>query len=223
MPEGLRFIARECQADIPQVDFSKVWSTCKLIEAMLTQKDDPFKVEAEFDAMRPMLAYTFIFSYVWGMGGFLNDESKGNFDAFARQAFNDVPGTSIPSARSVYSYYMSYKEEKFVMWDDLIDIFHYNGELSYFDLMVPTVDTTRFGYLLKRYVEGKLAVKSMGPLVGPLVWGGRGAVAFFMSSCLLVASLLTPRPSPPFGVQSTSPCCLREAREWARASLPRIR
>lgn len=48
-------------------------------------------------------------------------------------------------------------------WDKITPSFKYEPEIPYFDLMVPTIDTTRFGYLMERMLSLNRPVLFTGP------------------------------------------------------------
>jgi len=53
----------------------------------------------------------------------------------------------LPSVGDVWSIYMDYETKRMDLWEKAVPRFNYNPELPFFDMVVPTVDTVRFGYL----------------------------------------------------------------------------
>ena len=53
-----------------------------------------------------------------------------------------------PYENEVYDYYPNYDEKSFKPWTELIKEFKYNKEQPYFNILVPTTDTTKYTYLM---------------------------------------------------------------------------
>ena len=87
----------------------------------------------------------FAFSYAWGLGGSLESLDKEKFDNMViREQFK------IPQGHTTFDYYFDMKKDKvFKQWSGKVPQFVYDKDLSYFDLIVPTTDTTKYSFLLE--------------------------------------------------------------------------
>ena len=47
-------------------------------------------------------------------------------------------------------------------WERIVPTFKYNKEIPFFEMLVPTVDTVRFGYLLEKLLQVKQSVLYTG-------------------------------------------------------------
>ena len=47
-------------------------------------------------------------------------------------------------------------------WDKIIPTFSYDPEVPYFDLLVPTIDTVRYGYLMENLLDVRYSVLFTG-------------------------------------------------------------
>lgn len=63
---------------------------CSLIQCIITQPGAMDKV-GEKSRVRCFLCQTFIFSYIWGVGGNLNEASKEKFESYVREQFEEHP------------------------------------------------------------------------------------------------------------------------------------
>ena len=45
---------------------------------------------------------------------------------------------------------MDFEMRRFDSWERIVPMFRYNKQMAFFDILVPTVDTVRFGYLLRK-------------------------------------------------------------------------
>ena len=60
--------------------------------------------------------------------------------------------TGFPFEGDVFDYWADYKEKKFSSWNELLTEYKYDKEVPYFNILVPTPDTTKF-----KYIMGKLS------------------------------------------------------------------
>lgn len=86
--DGLAFVAKKCVQTMKQVDVGKIITLCALLESLLVHsKDvDPKLEEAK---LKSTVATTFVFCYVWAVGGNLRSASWDQFDTFVRNQFDE--------------------------------------------------------------------------------------------------------------------------------------
>ena len=86
--DGLKFVNKKCTQSINQVDISKVTMLCKLLEALLFGPNGPdFGMDAT--KLNTILCTTFVFAFVWSIGGNLIEGNWDAFDTFTRNLFED--------------------------------------------------------------------------------------------------------------------------------------
>lgn len=73
-----------------QVDLSRVATVCSILVSLLCNKDKP-SIDNKMDLSKllPLICTTFLFAYVWGLGGNLIEKSMDTFDTFSRDLFGD--------------------------------------------------------------------------------------------------------------------------------------
>lgn len=74
---------------IVQVDISKVTTLCKLLEALLFPVRGGPDLEAEVSRLHILVCSTFIFCYIWAIGGNILEKYWDSFDTFVRNQFED--------------------------------------------------------------------------------------------------------------------------------------
>ena len=57
---------------------------------------------------------------------------------------------------------MDYETKRMDSWEKIIPEFMYNPEVPYFDILVPTMDTVRYGFLFEKLVSVKHPVLFTG-------------------------------------------------------------
>lgn len=74
---------------IVKVDIGKITTLCSLLDSMLTFNKD---VDTRLDEskLRTTVCTTFVFCYVWSIGGNLRSTSWDSFDTFVRNQFDEV-------------------------------------------------------------------------------------------------------------------------------------
>ena len=63
-------------------------TVCKLLEALLLGKTGP-DLNQDPVKLNPLIGTTFVFCFLWGIGGNLCDSYWDAFDTFLRQEFED--------------------------------------------------------------------------------------------------------------------------------------
>ena len=56
----------------------------------------------------------------------------------------------LPAQADLFSYYMDFDVKRFENWERILPSFKYNPEIPFFDMLVPTIDTVRFGYMMEK-------------------------------------------------------------------------
>lgn len=62
----------------------------------------------------------------------------------------------------MYSYYVDFESRRLELWEKIIPKFTYNPEVPYFDLLVPTIDTVRYGFLMEKLLDIRYSVLFTG-------------------------------------------------------------
>lgn len=142
--DGLDFQTKNCSMPIQTTPVQLATSLCNLFTSMLRDAKPDFTRDA-FDLNR-MLTNLYAFSFLWTIGGCVHSDGWDAFDSFMRNhgTFDKVRF----GAGSVYDNFFDTKSEDWRKWEDIMPAFEYDGSLPYFRLVVPTVDTVRYGFLL---------------------------------------------------------------------------
>uniref|UniRef100_A0A8D0TJA1 AAA+ ATPase domain-containing protein n=1 Tax=Sus scrofa TaxID=9823 RepID=A0A8D0TJA1_PIG len=159
--DGLNFINKKCTQAIPQVDISKVTTLCCLLESLLLGKDG-VNLAMEQAKLNTVLCQTFVFCYLWSLGGNLTENYWDSFDTFIRTQFDDNPDARLPSSGDLWSIHMDFDTKRLDPWERIIPTFKYSRDIPFFEMLVPTADTVRFGYLMEKLLAVKHSVLFTG-------------------------------------------------------------
>ncbi|XP_029289697.1 LOW QUALITY PROTEIN: dynein heavy chain 6, axonemal [Cottoperca gobio] len=159
--KGLQFVLKRCTQAIRQVDISKVTTLCSLLEALLLGKGGPH-LQMDSNHLNSILCQTFIFCYLWAVGGNLTSSHWDAFDTFVRQQFEGNNNSKLPKNVTLWSVYMNFNHKRLEPWEAIIPPFKYNSEQPFFEMLVPTTDTVRYGYLMEKLLSVRRSVLFTG-------------------------------------------------------------
>ncbi|KAK0176317.1 hypothetical protein PV328_000464 [Microctonus aethiopoides] len=155
--DGLAFFKKSCDHAISQVDISKVNMVCSLLESILIEPGAINK-NLEKSRLSVFIVQSFIFSYIWGIGGNIIDESREIFDVFVSNQFEKNPDAKLPSSGELWNLFMNVQSRRMDLWIKLMPPFTYDGHQPFFEILVPTIDTVRFGYIIEKMINVKKPV-----------------------------------------------------------------
>lgn len=159
--KGLQFVQKHCTQAIRQVDISKVTTLCSLLEALLLGRGGP-DLTMDSKHLNCLLCQTFIFCYLWAVGGNLTSSHWDAFDSFLREQFKGNINAELTHSDTLWSVYMNFKHNHLEPWEEIIPSFKYNPEQPFFEMLVPTADTVRYGYLMKNLLSVRHSVLFTG-------------------------------------------------------------
>ena len=68
----------------------------------------------------------------------------------------------LPNVGDVWGHYVDFDMRRMDAWDRIMHMFKYNKDMPFFDILVPTVDTVRFGFLLEKLLSVRHSVLFTG-------------------------------------------------------------
>ena len=71
-------------------------------------------------------------------------------------------GLQLPNVGDVWSYYMDFDTKRLDSWERIVPAFRFDKETPFFELLVPTIDTVRYGYLMEKLLEVNMSVLYTG-------------------------------------------------------------
>ncbi|KAL0028415.1 hypothetical protein WJX77_005025 [Trebouxia sp. C0004] len=150
---------------LPSVDIALVTGLATLLQSLLAP-DHGVDLAQPQDQLEPILSQLFAFAYIWGLGGSLTHESHQPFSAFVRTQL--AIQVQLPPTGSVFDFFVDVKKgpqgvvADMQQWGAVLPAFAYDKHMPYFQMLVPTVDTVRYSFLLKACLEVQKAVLFTG-------------------------------------------------------------
>ncbi|XP_055643505.1 dynein axonemal heavy chain 6 [Toxorhynchites rutilus septentrionalis] len=142
--EMVKYINKKCRWGIHQVYISKLTMMTKLM--LLLLKDTQNINLMERGDAKSYVFKLFAWCAVWSLAGNLLDESKIGFEKFLRSLFREGDVALLPEG-SLWDYRINTSAKTWENWIAIHPQFEYNPNVPYFDLLVPTLDTTKYGYV----------------------------------------------------------------------------
>jgi dynein heavy chain len=159
---GLKFIKKNCIHAIDQVDINCVVTLSKLFQSLLCDQKNKVDWSSDATKLHPLICTTFLFCYLWSLGGNLIQTSMESFETFVRDIFSETHDVKIPGSGDLYSYYVDFESRRLELWEKIIPKFMYDPEVPYFDLLVPTIDTVRYGFMMEKLLDIRYSVLFTG-------------------------------------------------------------
>ncbi|KAG6966781.1 hypothetical protein JG688_00006600 [Phytophthora aleatoria] len=144
MEKVLRFKTSEVTELIPVTTFNSVKSFCNLYNALATAENG-VDLAACGDKFAVTVEKWFLFCMTWSVMAAANEEGRKKFDFFLR----DIDSV-YPPLKTAYDFFVEPTSREFKLWDEkLPPNFRIAPNTPFHKIMVPTIDTLRYGYLLQ--------------------------------------------------------------------------
>ncbi|XP_030566728.1 dynein heavy chain 6, axonemal [Drosophila novamexicana] len=141
--KALKIERKRASYTIHQVLGSKVRLCCSLISSQLegvkwsTLADEPAK---------NLITKIFAWCVLWAIASNLKDAEKLSFEDFWGRAMAVHPNMDMPP-RTLWNYRVDLETNDWGGWNEIMPKFKFRSDISYYDMQVPTVDTTKYGYV----------------------------------------------------------------------------
>ncbi|ERE69395.1 dynein heavy chain 6, axonemal-like protein [Cricetulus griseus] len=135
----------------------------KLINKILNFKKDnchELVNPADTENYTTMVEMTFVFSMIWSVCASVDEDGRKKIDSYLRE----IEG-SFPNKDTVYEYFVSPKMRTWISFEEqLPKSWRYPPNAPFYKIMVPTVDTVRYNYLVSTLVANQNPVLLVGPV-----------------------------------------------------------
>ncbi|XP_044939242.1 dynein axonemal heavy chain 2 isoform X7 [Mustela putorius furo] len=154
----LAFKKDYCAELVAVPEYSGIISLCKLYSALATPENGVNPADSE--NYISMVEMTFVFSMIWSVCASVDEEGRKRIDSYVRE----IEG-SFPNKDTVYEYFVDPKMRNWTSFEDkLPKSWRYPPNSPFYKIMVPTVDTVRYNYLVSALVARQNPVLLVGPV-----------------------------------------------------------
>jgi len=116
-------------------------SVCRLFDAL--------KPPTEGEGAAKLVELSFFYALVWSLGATVDEEGRKTIDAYVREL-----EPSYPHKDSVFEYWVDPKKGAWAHWEErLSTAFRIAPDTPFNQILVPTTDTVRYGYLMSSLMQ----------------------------------------------------------------------
>ncbi|KAM6908086.1 dynein axonemal heavy chain 2-like [Lycodopsis pacificus] len=154
----LNFKKRHCTELTPITELNGVTSLCRLYDSLATSSNGVNTLDTK--NLGTMVELWFVFSLIWSICATVDEDGRKRVDSFIR----GMEGT-FPFKDTVYEYYVDTKNKTWASFEDKLPKgWRFNANAPFYKIMVPTVDTVRYNFLVMALVLGQYPVLLTGPV-----------------------------------------------------------
>ncbi|XP_057714813.1 dynein axonemal heavy chain 2 isoform X3 [Corythoichthys intestinalis] len=152
----LNFKKKNCKELIPITELNGIVSLCRLYDALTRKKVNI----SDAENLGRVVELWFTFSLIWSICASVNEDGRKRMDNFLRE----VDGT-FPIKDTVYEYYVSMENKAWAPFENKLPKgWRFNLNAPFYKIMVPTVDTVRYNFLVTAMVNAQYPVLLTGPV-----------------------------------------------------------
>ena len=97
---------------------------------------------------------------IWSICASVDEQSRKKMDNYIRELEGQFP-----SKDTVYEYYVDVKQKGWALWEEkLRSGWRYNAALPFYKIVVPTVDTVRYDFIVHSLISARRPVLLVGPV-----------------------------------------------------------
>ncbi|KAJ8389320.1 hypothetical protein AAFF_G00121850 [Aldrovandia affinis] len=147
-----------CKELVSITELNGVSSLCRLYDVLATPENGVMSSDTEHFGR--MVELWFFFSLIWSVCASVDEDGRKKIDNFLRE----LEGT-FPNKDTIYEYCVDPKTKSWASFEDkLCKGWRYPCNSPFYKIMVPTVDTVRYNFLVKALVCGQYPVLLVGPV-----------------------------------------------------------
>ena len=150
---GIQWQRAHCVEPVKTVPVQLAATICNFMIALKISINFDFEKTGETECFA-MIDMLYAFAYVWSVGGSIQNSAWPDFDDHVKSVFSNVSFGS----GSVFDARPDFTIKKFSPWKEVVPRYTYVRDVPYFQLVVPTVDTVRYNYILDIQASQKNSV-----------------------------------------------------------------
>ncbi|XP_018342049.1 PREDICTED: dynein heavy chain 2, axonemal [Trachymyrmex septentrionalis] len=155
----LSFKRRNCEEVVPVTELNAVQSLCKLLEVFATPQNG-VELGEDRDVFSNICKMWFLFCMIWSLCASVNEDGRQKMDKFIREIEN-----IFPLRDTVYDYYVDPHLQTFILWEEKLPLgWKFQAGLPFDKIIVPTVDTVRYDYIVSSLLSNGFPVLVVGPV-----------------------------------------------------------
>jgi len=170
--EAIRLVRKKLKEPTPTTVNMLVHSLMRMLDCLLEKyrEKDNTKVsdyDVEIELLYKSLAHLFFFALTWSVGITTNEEGRIQFSEYVREILLkeniDNVELKIPEEGQVYDYIYDPDNDQWQSWEKLLLQPSIEQRALFTDIMIPTIDSVRYSYVIKLLLLNNKHVITSGP------------------------------------------------------------
>ncbi|XP_048885226.1 dynein axonemal heavy chain 2 [Brienomyrus brachyistius] len=158
LEKTMEFKRTHCKELVAITELNGVSSLCRLYHTLATPENGVNPSDSV--SYSRMVELWFTFSLIWSVCASVNEDGRKKIDNFLRE----MEGT-FPNKDTVYEYYVDTKNKSWALFEDRLPKgWCYASNIPFYKIMVPTVNSVRYRFLVQALVCGQYPVLLTGPV-----------------------------------------------------------
>ncbi|KAJ1520022.1 hypothetical protein ONE63_004252 [Megalurothrips usitatus] len=154
----LEFKRLHCTEPIPVAEISAISTLCHLLSLLATKENGVDPNDEENFAL--MSKIWFLFCLVWSLCAGVDEIGRKKLDDFVRE----MEG-AFPLRDTIYEYFVDTRARMLANWKEkLSDNWKFNSCIPFFKIIVPTVDTVRYEFIISHLLSAGYRPLLVGPV-----------------------------------------------------------
>lgn len=154
----LQFKRKNCKEVIQTLEMNQVQSMCHLIQCLTDAKGALTQLNEE--DIEDVAKLIFFFSLIWTICACVDEFGRSAIDNYIREL-----EPIFPTKDTVYDYYIDMKQKLFVSWRSRLTTEQaYNEDTPFYKIVIPTIDTVKYSYLISTFLLSNRGVLVNGPI-----------------------------------------------------------
>ena len=151
------FKRRNVFEPVPVTDFNAIRSLCNLYDTFAIPENGVCR-ETQPESFTLMTERWFAFCMIWSLCAAADSEGRKKLDGFVRDL-----ETQFPPACTIYDYFLDVKSRDWKAWDEKVpNPWRPQKDALFFQIIVPTVDTTRNTFVVQNLVKRNIHTMLVG-------------------------------------------------------------
>ena len=172
LEENIHFIRKNIKEPCPTTDVNLAYSLFSLLDCFLARFKETGSTKVskiELEVLYKSIYNIYFFCTVWSIGITSKEDGREKFNEYLRNFMqnnlpeNDVGRVLFPESGTVYDYYFDYENDEWKSWDNLLTYPKIDSRAEYTDIIIPTIDSVRYCYILKYLLTQRKHIITTGP------------------------------------------------------------
>lgn len=156
VPKVIQFKEFYCTQPVKVSDFSAVVSLCSFYDALCHAEAD-FSKDALGVDYNSVAEKMFVFALTWTVCASVDEDGRKKMNA----CLADVDAV-FPAANTSFDYYVDIAKNEVISWENKVPNFRPLKSMTFYDMIVPTIDTVRNSYVVDTLRKMKRNVMLVG-------------------------------------------------------------